>query len=377
MRSHAKASSAGSTQRQTTGLGRILRGADAGRAPSSGVKGSSVPSRRLLLCLPLALLLAALFAASAEAAPTTIAEYGAGAGQVENPAGTAVDQSTGDLYVAERNGFRVSKFDSAGNFLLAFGYGVADGVDRRTADLRARSQPAHHPVFFHQLQSFQRGRLEQEPHRPIRRGRPVHRRYLRQRELCTLPSSTLSGQLIFMVGKNVNKTKKAEAAFHPGRKRLLHRCERRRSAAEARAGPARTSSAANTLPSRSSPPATSGSATTTASSPSAPPAPRGRNSPLQRRPHGPLSPSTHPTTSMSKAPRLPASASSPAPERRRRANCWKRSTRRTTPARSPSTKPTTSTSAAASSPLSAAAAPTASRSSTPRAKSSPSSAPDR
>jgi hypothetical protein len=49
---------------------------------------------------------------------------GSGAGQFDRPDAIAVN-SAGDLYVAESNNHRVQKFDSAGNFLLAFG----DGVD--------------------------------------------------------------------------------------------------------------------------------------------------------------------------------------------------------------------------------------------------------
>ena len=76
--------------------------------------------------LLLALVLASLVATPASATPATIAEWGHGAGRVNGPQGVAVDQSLGDLYVAERNNFRVERFDSAGRFLLAWGAGVAD-----------------------------------------------------------------------------------------------------------------------------------------------------------------------------------------------------------------------------------------------------------
>ncbi|HZK15358.1 MAG TPA: hypothetical protein VFC52_02050, partial [Solirubrobacterales bacterium] len=66
----------------------------------------------------------------AEAAPTTIAEGGQGAGRVLNPQSVAVDQGSGDLYVADTNNFRVDKFSEEGGFLLAWGYGVRDGVSR-------------------------------------------------------------------------------------------------------------------------------------------------------------------------------------------------------------------------------------------------------
>ena len=82
-----------------------------------------------------ALATALLFAAPAQAAPTTIATWGQGAGRVDNPTGTAVDpnpasSSYRDLYVADRNNFRVDKFGPSGEFLLAWGFGVADGKSR-------------------------------------------------------------------------------------------------------------------------------------------------------------------------------------------------------------------------------------------------------
>jgi NHL repeat len=68
-----------------------------------------------------------LISTAAQAAPVTIATLGSGAGKVDNPSSVAVDQSTGDLYVADGNNLRIDKFDSDGNFLLAWGWGVADG----------------------------------------------------------------------------------------------------------------------------------------------------------------------------------------------------------------------------------------------------------
>ena len=204
MRSHAKASTAGSTQRQAKGLGRFFRGADATRAPSPGRKGSSAPSRRLLLCLPLALLLAALFAASAQAVPTTIAGYGEGAGQVRNPKSTAVDQSSGDLYVADRNNFRVSKFDSAGDFLLAWGYGVADGATPELQTCGPEASPPAPRCFKgnNGSQSIQAEDLAVDP--------SSHDIYAAESRRVT--RFTASGEFVFTFGKNVNQTKVGEGA---------------------------------------------------------------------------------------------------------------------------------------------------------------------
>jgi hypothetical protein len=77
----------------------------------------------------------ALTASSAFAAPPrTIAGNGSGAGQVTLPTGVAVNQASGDLYVAD-SGFsvsvnnRIDEFDAAGAFVRAFGWGVLDGAN--------------------------------------------------------------------------------------------------------------------------------------------------------------------------------------------------------------------------------------------------------
>jgi hypothetical protein len=78
----------------------------------------------------LALALAMLGAGSARAAPVTVAGYGYGAGKVRDPLSVAVEREGGDLYVADRNNFRVDRFDAEGDFLLAWGWGVADGTSQ-------------------------------------------------------------------------------------------------------------------------------------------------------------------------------------------------------------------------------------------------------
>ena len=77
------------------------------------------------------LALAALaLTAPAQAQAQTIASYGSGPGKVWFPVGVAVDQSNGDLYVADRANFRIDRFDSEGRFELAWGWGVADGTSQ-------------------------------------------------------------------------------------------------------------------------------------------------------------------------------------------------------------------------------------------------------
>jgi phosphodiesterase/alkaline phosphatase D-like protein len=55
---------------------------------------------------------------------------GSGSGQFNGGLGTglAIDQSNGDVYVADIDFHRVVKFDASGNFLAAWGWGVADGA---------------------------------------------------------------------------------------------------------------------------------------------------------------------------------------------------------------------------------------------------------
>jgi hypothetical protein len=111
------------------------------RARSGAVPGIFAPSSgrgrpaALLALLALGLLTLTLAhnAASAAAAAPNFCPPGQSASQCNDPSGVAVDQSigepsSGDVYVADSNNSRIDKFDSAGNFLLAFGWGVRNGA---------------------------------------------------------------------------------------------------------------------------------------------------------------------------------------------------------------------------------------------------------
>jgi hypothetical protein len=75
-----------------------------------------------------AIFLASGFTSSALAAPPAeFSSVGSGAGEVEEPHGVAVEQQIGDVYITDRNNNRVDKFGPNGEFILAFGWGVADG----------------------------------------------------------------------------------------------------------------------------------------------------------------------------------------------------------------------------------------------------------
>ncbi len=147
MRSHAKASSAGSSTGQGSRSGSFVRGAGATRALSLGTQGSSAPSRRsriAALSLAAALLAMALFAPSALASKELLSSFGTAAesgsfgGELNNPRdvaanGTGVGPANpGDAYVADENNNRIERFDSKGNFVSAWGKDViASSIDER------------------------------------------------------------------------------------------------------------------------------------------------------------------------------------------------------------------------------------------------------
>lgn len=88
-------------------------------------------ARRLVLAVLASLCTAcATLALSAAPASATVSQFGSegvGAGQVNEPSGVAVDQASGDVYVVDKNNERVDEFSSEGAFLLAWGWGVANG----------------------------------------------------------------------------------------------------------------------------------------------------------------------------------------------------------------------------------------------------------
>ena len=56
---------------------------------------------------------------------------GGGSGQFSRPAGAAVNEATGDVYVVDRGNARVERFDSAGKFISAFGYDVGQATKEK------------------------------------------------------------------------------------------------------------------------------------------------------------------------------------------------------------------------------------------------------
>jgi hypothetical protein len=108
VRSHAKAAPAG---------------------PTSS-RGSCLGSIHLVLAAICSLVLAALFAPAANAAPGTksiVSSFGSNGslgGQFSGLRGVAVNNSSGDVYVADQFNNRVQQFDSSGTFIRAWGFDV-------------------------------------------------------------------------------------------------------------------------------------------------------------------------------------------------------------------------------------------------------------
>jgi hypothetical protein len=60
--------------------------------------------------------------------PASFGEPGSGAGQLQAPEGVAVNDTTGDVYVADVGNARIDEFEADGKFLRAWGWGVATGA---------------------------------------------------------------------------------------------------------------------------------------------------------------------------------------------------------------------------------------------------------
>jgi len=106
-----------------------------GASPGSWGREQGVGLSRLLVAALLAATLAAgaliATAGAAEPAPAKLFDFcpsGAGAGQCSNARGIVANPENGHLYVAELSNHRVNEFNAGGEFVRAWGFGVADGT---------------------------------------------------------------------------------------------------------------------------------------------------------------------------------------------------------------------------------------------------------
>ncbi|MGC1852172.1 MAG: hypothetical protein WA687_07015 [Solirubrobacterales bacterium] len=135
MRRTSKAATAGSTQRQAKGLGRIFRGAAATRGASLASKGSGAPkARRLLLPASALASIAALLAIAIPAGAIQFHPFKELFGSAAQPTfaaprGIAIDQSNGDVLVMDAGPPSIKRYNADGtpdNF-SALGSNVIDG----------------------------------------------------------------------------------------------------------------------------------------------------------------------------------------------------------------------------------------------------------
>jgi hypothetical protein len=105
-------------------------------ARSSG--GGWVPNYLVLVLVALTTMLGALAFAAVPAMAETIhvfstsfASAGEGAGELSSPDGVAVNSTTHDIYVADTGNDRIDEFEADGNFVRAWGWGVAEGVVKK------------------------------------------------------------------------------------------------------------------------------------------------------------------------------------------------------------------------------------------------------
>jgi DNA-binding beta-propeller fold protein YncE len=57
----------------------------------------------------------------------SFASKGQSAGRLSHPAGVAINEATGEVYVADAGNNRIERFNAAGEFIAAWGWGVSDG----------------------------------------------------------------------------------------------------------------------------------------------------------------------------------------------------------------------------------------------------------
>ncbi len=177
-----------------------------GRSARHSLRSSAIAAA------PLAALVLLLAAASAQAAPLTVAPYGSGAGKVDRPVGTAVDHSNGDLYVGDDNNARIDKFDSEGNFLEAWAPGVADNHSATLQTCGPQASPPTIKCFpASSLTSPGPGYVDPEG---IAVDQSSHDLYVADPRRHRITKFTANGELLFMIGKGVDQGGGVPA--HPG-----------------------------------------------------------------------------------------------------------------------------------------------------------------
>jgi hypothetical protein len=177
-----------------------------------GKRGGVTSRGMLLLCCVLTVISCALADGSVAlaASPTTFAKTGEGTGQVNVPRDLAVDDTTGDVYVADEGNSRVDKFDAEGHFLLAWGIGVADGTSLEPQ----RCGPEASPPTTECFSPSNEGRASQDP----RAVKPFHLAvdqgtgdlYVTSTERYAVQKFGPDGEFLLIFGHEVDKTTGAD-----------------------------------------------------------------------------------------------------------------------------------------------------------------------
>jgi hypothetical protein len=94
----------------------------------AGTAAGRFAARATRLFIALLVVTCSAGTASAAAAPAQFGEEGSGAGEFLVPTGIAVAQVSGEVFLADRNNQRADRFSGEGEFKLAWGEGVADGI---------------------------------------------------------------------------------------------------------------------------------------------------------------------------------------------------------------------------------------------------------
>jgi hypothetical protein len=172
-----------------------------------------------------ALAVAAFGATSAQAALThdfNFAGSGTAGGQLSNPAGIAINQTTGDVYVAEVGNSRISEFTAGGAFIRTWGFDVVapgkpndKGEAFEVCDTTAGNVPSDCQAG---KPSFVPGAFDQPVGIAVdNSGGPDDGTvYVQDKFNLRVQRFTSEGQFVLMWGKHVNSTSGGDICPRPG-----------------------------------------------------------------------------------------------------------------------------------------------------------------
>jgi hypothetical protein len=126
-------------------------------------------------------------------------EAGPAAAQLANPAGVASDPVSGHLFVADRNNGRIAEYTVWGDFVKAWGWGVADGITPAPQTCTT--------TCFAGIEGPGAGQFTEPQGVALGPGGSI---YVFERENLRVQKFNAAGEFQFMVGGEVNKTKVAE-----------------------------------------------------------------------------------------------------------------------------------------------------------------------